>query len=175
MPDFPTRTPDLREALLGQLAYLVDEIEAVKALVDRVPVAIQEARPLPQDLSLKETYGLLATLDETVYLPGLQRMMAEEAAAFEAVDEAALAAGGGWHEHPLDAILKRVQDARRRLVAFLRAIPPEAWTRTAPFGDAHLDLYGLAHHIIQHDVDLLRAIGYRLHESRPLGQRRMDV
>ena len=51
------------------------------------------------------------------------------------------------------------------LLAFLHALPPDAWTRTAHFGDARRDVYGLAHHITQHDVDLLRTIGYRLHEG----------
>ncbi len=167
MPDAPDTT-DLRDALLDQLAFLIDEIEALKAVVDRVPQPLQEARPLPQDLSLKETYGLLATLDEAVYLPQLRRMIAEDDPAFEAPDEQALAAPAAWNDHPFDAILDRVQDARRSLLAFLRTLPPEAWTRAAHFGNDRRDVYGLAHHITQHDVDLLRAVGYRLHESRLL-------
>ena len=161
-----TEAADLREALLDQLAYLIDEIEALKGVVDRVPQPLQEARPLPQDLSMKETYGLLATLDEAVYLPQLRRMLAEDAPAFEAVDEQALAAQTAWNEQPIDAILERVQDARRGLQSFLSALPPEAWTRTGSFGGNRRDVYGLAHHITQHDVDLLRVVGYRLHESR---------
>ena len=159
---------DLREALLDQLAFLIEEIEALKAVADRVPEPVQEARPLPQDLSLKETYGLLATLDEAVYLPQLRRMIAEDAPAFEAADEQALAAEAAWNEQPLTTILDRVQDARRGLLAFLRALPDDAWTRTARFAEDRRDVYGLAHHITQHDVDLLRTVGYRLHESQLL-------
>ncbi len=40
-----TEAADLREALLDQLAYLIDEIEALKAVIDRVPVPLLEARP----------------------------------------------------------------------------------------------------------------------------------
>ena len=161
-----TEAADLREALLDQLAYLIDEIEALKVMVDRVPQPLQEARPLPQDLSMKETYGLLATLDEAVYLPQLRRMLGEDAPAFDVVDEQVLAAQTAWNEQPIDAILERVQDARRGLQSFLSALPPEAWTRTGSFGGNRRDVYGLAHHITQHDVDLLRVVGYRLHESR---------
>ena len=160
-----TEAADLREALLDQLAFLIDEIEALKAVVDRVPTPLLEARPPNNEPSLKETYGLLATLDEAVYLPRLQHMTAEEEPAFDPVDEAALAEQTGWNDQPIDLILDRVQDARRALLAFLHALPPEAWWRTGRFGEQRRDVYGLAHHITQHDVDLLRTVGYRLHES----------
>ena len=165
MPEsVPTQAAGVREALLDQLAYLIDEIEALKAVVDRVPPSLQEARPLRQDLSLKELYGLLATLDEAVYRPRLRQMMAEDTPAFDTVDEAALVTEAGWNEQPLDHILDRVQEARRGLLSVLRALPPEAWARTGHFGDERRDVYSLAHHIIQHNVDLLRTIGYRLHD-----------
>ena len=165
MPESPLpQTADLRTALLDQLVYLIDEIEALKAVVERVPPPLQEARPLREDLSMKELYGLLATLDEAVYLPRLRQMIAEDTPSFDAVDEAALAAEAGWNEQPLGTILDRVQQARWGLLSFLHALPAEAWTRTARFGDEHRDLYSLTHHIIQHNVDLLRTIGYRLNE-----------
>ena len=161
---------DRRAVLLDQLAYLIDEIEALKAVVDRVPEPYHTARPLPQDLSLNELYGLLAAMDEQVYRPRLQQMIAEDEPAFAPVDEHALAEGGAWNDQPLDAILDRVQAARRTLLDALRALPPDAWARTALFGDVVRDIYGLAHHITQHDADLLRTVGYRLHETR-LGPR----
>ena len=165
MPEAPPpQTTDLRAALLDQLAYLIDEIEALKAVVDRVPPPLQEARPLREDLSLKELYGLLATLDEAVYLPRLRQMIAEDTPAFEAVDEAALAAEAGWNGQPLGIILDRVQEARRGLLFFLHALPADAWTRIGCFGDERRDVYSLAHHIVQHNVDLLRTISYRLNE-----------
>ena len=86
-----TEAADLREALLDQLAFLIDEIEALKAVVDRVPTPLLEARPPSNEPSLKQTYGLLATLDEAVYLPRLQHMTAEDEPAFDPVDDAALA------------------------------------------------------------------------------------
>ena len=167
-PDGMTEAADLREALLDQLAFLIDEIEALKAVVDRVPTSLLEARPPNNEPSLKQIYGLLATLDEAVYLPRLQHMTAEDEPVFDPVDEAALAEQAGWNDQPIDRILDRVQDARRALLAFLRALPPEAWRRTARFGEQRRDVYGLAHHVTQHDVDLLRTVGYRLHESNLL-------
>ncbi len=156
----------LREALLGQLAYLIDEIEALKAIVDCVPEPLQAGRPLPGERSMKETYGLLATLDETVYLPCVRRMTAEEAPVFDALEARTPALQDAWNEQPIDGILERVQEARRALLAFLRALPAEAWRRVGRFGDARRDVYELVHHITQRDVDLLRGVTHRLHESR---------
>lgn len=170
MNDAPPQAADLRVALLDQLAFLLDEMEALKAVIGRVPTPVLEARLPTGDPSVKELYGLLATRDEDVHLPRLRQMVAEDDPAFDPVDEAALAGRTGWNDHAIDDILTRVQDARRGLLAFLRALPLDAWTRTGRFGETRRDVYRLAHAITQRDVDLLRDVGYRLHESRWSGE-----
>lgn len=160
---------DLRDALLDQLAYLVDEVEALRLVIDRIPEPLQAICPPGEAFSIKETYGLLAALDEEVHLPRFERMIAEADPAFDAVDEATLAAQDAWNDYPFDAILDQVRQARHCLVVFLRGLPPEAWTRTAHLGGERFDVYGLAHHITQHDADLLRSVGYRLWEVKGKG------
>lgn len=152
-----------REALLEQLAYLIDEIEALKPVARRVPEPLQAARPLPTDFSMKEIYGLLAMLDETVHLPRFRRLAEEDTPAFEPVDEAALVGAQAFGEVPLSDLLSRVQQARRRLVDFLRALPPEVWARPATLGGTPYDGYALAHRITQQDADRLRPLAYRLY------------
>jgi hypothetical protein len=44
-------------------------------------------------------------------------------------------------------------------------LPPEDWHRTGLFDEERYDVYAVAHHLTQHDADLLRTIGYRLHET----------
>lgn len=170
-----------RAALLDQLAYLQDEVEALKPVVGRVPEPLQEGRPLPSDLSLKETYGLLATLDADVRLAQIRRMVAEDEPRFDAVDEAALAARADWNTRPIEAILAQVQAARQTLLEALRALPEAEWTRTGLFADrspsprhVRRDVYAFAHEIIQYDTDVLRTIGHRLHESH-LTRRPQDL
>ena len=162
----------LRATLLDQLAYLSDEIEVLKGVVDRVPENLQEGRPTPNELSLKETYGLLATLDVDVRLPRLRQTVAEDEPHFDAVDEQALAARTDWNAHPIRAILEQVQAARQALLEAFQALPGEDWSHAAYFADSakpgqavRRDVYGFAHHITQHDTDVLRAIGHRLHDS----------
>ncbi|MGI9174594.1 MAG: DinB family protein [Rhodothermales bacterium] len=162
----------LRTTLLDQLAYLYDEIEVLKGVVDRVPEKLQEGRPTVDELSLKETYGLLATLDADVRLPRLRQIIAEDEPRFDAIDEQALAAQSDWNARPMEAILEQVQAARQTLLEAFQALPEVAWSRAAHFSDpaergqpVRRDVYSFAHHITQHDTDVLRAIGYRLHDS----------
>ena len=177
----PAEKAQWRAALLDQLAYLQDELEALRPVVGRVPDTLQEGRPLPSDLSLKETYGLIATLDADVRLARLRHMVAEDEPHFDAVDEAALAAREDWNARPIEAILDQVQAARQALVEALRALPEAEWTRTGFFNDpsppprpVRRDVYAFAHAITQHDTDVLRAIGHRLHESH-LTRRPQDL
>lgn len=157
---------DVREALLSQLAYLLDEIEALRGVIGRVPEAVLAGRPVPGDRTIKEMYGLVAAADERVYLPRLQAMAAGTAPQYDEMDEPALAAATPWNEWAMDDIFARIEAARSRMLAFLRALPPSAWDEGARIGDAHLTVYDVAHRITQHDVRVLREAGYRLHDSR---------
>lgn len=163
-----------RQALLAQLAYLIDEIEVLKGLIGRVPEPVLNARPLPDDLSIKETYGLIATRDAEVRLPRLRRMIADDQPVFEAVDDQTLVAQADWNDRPIDAILDQVQDARRMLVAYARALPAEAWTRTARFDEPVRNVYEMLYAIIQQDAEYQRTLGYRLHETN-LTERPQDL
>lgn len=158
---------ELREALLDQLAHLIDEVEAVKPVVDQVPHELQQLPTTETRLSLRQTYGLLAAYDTEVLLPRLERMVAEDDPHFEPVDAEALADAADWNAQPIDVLLDRVQEARRTLLTFLKRLPAADWNRTATVGETPYDVYGLAHHATQHDTDLLREIGYHLYTLMP--------
>ena len=157
----------LRAELVAQLEYLLEEVEALEAVVDVVPAGVLEARPLPDQPTIKELFGVLVRADEDVYLPQLERVVAEDAPLFALPDAAVLATREPWNEQPVTALLARLHRARTALIAFLRALPPGEWQRTAVFAGGIRDVYGLAHHITQHDAEVLRAVGHRLYESRP--------
>lgn len=160
----------LRAALIEQLEYLTIEAEALRPIIGRVPEALLEGRPMPEDLSVKETYGLLAALDEDVHALRLQRLVAEDDPRFAAPDPQALVYEAGWNDRAMPVILDAVQTARRALTRAFEALPPDAWLRRATVemedGETETrDAYELAHAICQHDADRLRAVGQRLHES----------
>ena len=167
-------TEELKAALLDQVAYLIDEVDALRGVIDRVPQSVLEGRPLDGDRSIKELFGLLAARDEKVYLPFLEHVMAEGGrSSLDPVPESELLAVAEWNRQPIDDILERLQRARGALLQVLHEMPVRAWGRRGYYGEERLDVFQLTHSITQHDADLLRAVGYRLHESnlsnRPSG------
>ena len=165
-----------RAVLLTQLRYLIDEVEALKPIVDRVPASVQEGRPTSDDLSMKEIYGVIALRDEQVHQPRLQQVAAAEDAppAFEPVDDEALVDEEEWDAWALPDILDRVQAARQALVAQLDAVPADAWHRTGRFDGETYTLFEAVHRITREDADRLRDLGYRLHGAN-LTDRERDL
>ena len=175
MPETDADRDKLRVALLGQLGYLIREAEAQRSVIGRVPGKLLGGRPIEGDLSIKEIYGLLATLDREVHVPRIERLVAEDAPHFAPPDPHALAYEAGWNERAMPEIMDDVQEARRALIDVLEALPPAEWLRRAHVGgdlpggeardSAERDAYEMAHAICQHDADRLREVGQRLHES----------
>jgi|SRR5690606_31052340 len=164
----PQRSPEeLRTALLDQLAYLIDEIEALKPVIDQVPDGLQQVKADATGLSLRETYGFIAAYDEQVVVPHLERLLEEKHPVLAAVDAEALIADARFNEQSAEVLLREVQRARQDLLEVLRRLSAEDWKRTGMLGGEPHDVYALTHALIQHDADLLRAIGYHLEALMP--------
>ncbi|MEM1094739.1 MAG: DinB family protein [Bacteroidota bacterium] len=154
-----------RAALIDQLAYLGDEVEALRQIVKVVPEPLLSGRPLPDDHSIKELYGWIAQQDADVHRPRLERLLAEDTPRVDAVDQAAMLARRNWNAVSIDAILTAVQDERARFVQFVAAIPEAEWTRTLDLEATRYDVYAYLYAVIQANTADLRMLGYRLHES----------
>ena len=167
---------ELRTALLDQLRYLIDEVEVLKPIVDRVPETVREGRPTADALSMKEIYGVIARMDERVHRPRIEQITddADANPTFEAVDEGALVEDDDWNEMAIRDILDRVQSARRALVALLDALSDADWSKTGQIDGDERSVYEIAHQITQDDTQRLRTLGYRLHEAN-LTDRERDL
>ena len=153
----------LRDALLDQLSYLVEEVEALRSVVGTLPEQIKNGRPAPDELTMKELYGAIATLDAEVRAPRVARLIDEDNPDFSAVDIEEHVRDDGWNERPIDDILNQVQNARHALVDRLDELPLDAWHRTATMDEESVTLFDLVHDITQTDAERLRDLGYRLH------------
>jgi hypothetical protein len=158
----------LRAALLDQLRYLIDEVEALKTVIGRVPEPVQEGKPLPSDLSMKETFGLLAALDREVHRPRLAQVKAHAEAgaappAFDAARPDDLAAAHDWNDASMEALLEQVQAARRALLDAFEGLPD--WSLRLAVDGATQDVFGYARAVAQSDFEHLRALTLRLHDA----------
>ena len=158
---------EAREAILVQLAHLIDEVETAEPLLARLAEAVLTGAPVEGEPSIQSLYGLIAAADESVRLPALRRIAAGEEPELSPPDQAALLAFAPWDVLPLGEVLRRVREGRRALVALLSGLPEEAWMRGASLNGVRQSVFDLAFHITQADTDTLRALAYRLHESRP--------
>ena len=140
MTERPTRSESPREALLGQLGYLLAEVEALGPLLERLPADVLTLA-LPGERSILETLAHLAALDRDVYAPRLAGEPAPEEP--ESVPK-----------EDLNAALAEVREAREALVARFEAE-----------GEWSEDAQALALEIVHRDVEELKRLAVRLHES----------
>jgi len=159
-----TEDPEaLRDALVDQFGHLIDEVTALRTVVDSLPDEILGGRPEPGALTMKELYGALATLDAEVRPARVDRIVDEETPGFSPVDIDAEVRDAGWNERAIDDILQEVQSARRALTERLDGLPLDAWHRTATLEGETLTLFGFVYRMTQDDFERLRDLGYRLH------------
>lgn len=171
----PEDRSELRDALLDQLSYLIDELEATKTVVGRVPEDVQSGRPTPDALSMKEVYGLIATLDADVRRPHARAILSGDTPSLPSVDEHALVDNADWNDLDIHAVFERVQDARRDLVDTLGAADIDAWMQQTRSDDGEaLTLFEYVHRIATADLDRLRDLGLRLHNAH-LGDREEEI
>ena len=159
----PEDRADLRDALIDQMEYLVDEIGALKTVVHQVPDDVQGGRPTEGDLSMKELYGVIASLDRGPRPDAIERIVADDEPTIEPPDTEALAQGDGWNEQSIDAVLDAVQDARAEFADTLRALSLEQWERTAELEGETLTVFQLVYRMAKDDMQRMRALGHRLH------------
>jgi len=153
----------LRTALLEQLAYLVDEIEALQFVVGDLPEQIKSGRPAPDALTMKELYAAISTLDAEVRRSRVERIVETEDPTVEPVDVDERVRDAGWNDEPIGDILDRVRDARAALVDQLESLSLEDWHRSATLEGEAVTLFTLVHRMTQADAERLRDLGYRLH------------
>ena len=170
------RTAGVRQALLDQLAYLIDETDVLRKHLARIPESVLEGKPVASDLSFREMYVALHLFDEKIYAPAAARLAEAETepVSLHVPDARRLLDQVAPERADMHVVLDRIRSARLALNALLARLDAKAWTRLVVIGESETDLFGLARHVLRHDVDLLRSAATRLHESR-LTSRREDI
>jgi hypothetical protein len=172
----------LRNGLLDQLRHLVREVDMLEGVIGRVPEKLLVETPpgtSEKERSIKETFGLIARLDEAVHARRVRRVVGEDAPRFSPPDPEALLEGEDWNARPMTALFERVRAARRGLIDTLKATAPDDWLRTGRFPNEETDentgegeseheerdLYWMVHRLCQRDAARLEGMTRRLYES----------
>ena len=134
-------------AILEQLSYLIDELEAQRPWITRIPAFQLTGKPMDSIPSLLEMYIQMSAAEWSDYLPSVGINEARE------LDPSI----------EISDVIDRIQQGRTRLVEHLGSIPEEAWEKTSL--DSGSTLVDFAYQITQSDGTFLRSIAERLHES----------
>ncbi len=168
------RTAGVRQALLDQLAYLIDETALLRKHVGRIPESVLQGRPIESELSFLEMYVSLYLFDEKVYSPAVARLGEGRDVSLDVPGEREMLDDAAPERTEIETVLDLIGTARTELAALFSGLDVHGWQGPVTIDGAATDGFGLAHHVIQHDVDLLRRAATRLHESR-LTSRTEDI
>ena len=152
-----------RNALVAQVAYLVAELNAQKAIVSFVPEPLWSTGPPAGAHSLLELYGLLVALGESSY-PGILDAWSEgNASEAVSIDELDLLDAEPWNEARPETLIDRAARAREAVVARLESM--EDWTERRTIDGREMTIADVAFRITQDDAAILRRVAERLHEA----------
>lgn len=135
-----------RTLIIDQLSYLLDELEAQRPWLNRIPSIQLEAKPMESSPSLVEMYAQMARREWQEHLPAL-------------LGPTDPFLGKGTLSETIDTI----QQGRRQLVEFLQQIKEDDWEMAVSVNGARISDYSFQ--ITQSDGTFLKMIAERLHES----------
>jgi len=135
-----------RSLILDQLSFLLDELEAQRPWLLRIPVFQLEAKPMESAPSLFEMYVNMSRQEWEVHVAELGGPSAPVASLTT-----------------LSGVIDHIQKGRRSVLEMLQRVSDTDW-ETATTGRG-IFLAEYAFQITQSDGNFLKAIAERLHES----------
>lgn len=136
-----------RDAVLDQLSFLIEELQAQRPWLNRISEAQLAGKPLETVPSLIEIYQEMDLKEKREHLPGL------------GMDTQEVDVPDG-----IDRILNSLIQARTEMVGRLRSWKDDIWQSVSP-GNNDLSMEEFAYSITQSDAEFLRSIAERLNES----------
>ena len=151
------------ESILGRLNM---QLEALGMILAGATPETLEARPVPSEWSARENLAHLARHAE-VFLARIARIRQEERpvlARYLAEEDPEWAE---WSRLPLSEVLRRLREARARLLAWIRSLSPEEANRTGihpAFGE--MSVAGWLDFFLLHEAHHMYVAMVRLAEAR---------
>lgn len=124
----------------------------VVPLVREVPPNLLKRRPTPTKWSAHEHACHLSRVDR-LYADRLDQILASPRPVITPYDPGRDEVDDLFLQMDLDGSLERYVEDRHTLVARLRTLPPDVWTRTAVHGEySHYSVFIMFRHVALHDL-----------------------
>ena len=141
---------------MDSTATVIDALERapglVVPLVREVPPAVLKRRPAPMKWSAHEHACHLACVDR-LFVDRLDHIVAHPRPVITPYDPGRDDADDTLLNMDLDRSLDRYVQDRQALVARLRTLSPDVWTRTAVHGEySHYSVFIMFRHVAMHDM-----------------------
>jgi hypothetical protein len=147
------------------LRALQDFPATLRAFLGDVPPAALDWRPaswagVPSEpLTVRQQICHVRDIEIDGYLVRFDRLLNEAAPVLASIDTDALVVSRRYDEDDLETALRAFEDARRRTIALLVGMGPDALTRAGTFeGYGPVTVQGLIHYLCSHDQQHLAGI-----------------
>jgi DinB superfamily len=146
------------ETMADEIEKLANSGEALRDLFARMDANRWRSKPNPNAFSPLEDMWHLRDIETEGYLPRIKRILAEDMPVLEDLDGDRMAVDRRYNELELAPAIAGFIAARAQSLALLKALPSEAWMRSAYFANRVIDLRALVQMMVDHDQGHLASI-----------------
>jgi hypothetical protein len=140
---------------ISQLIAMPTLLREVLGAMDPVQL---HSKPAPGLFSPLEDAWHLRDIEREGYLVRIQRMLTEQSPVLVDLDGDQMAIARRYNERELEPALEDFASARAESISLLKGLPPDAWTRSAQFGNRTINLRELIEMMVEHDRGHLSSI-----------------
>lgn len=158
-----------RDLITGQLAYMLDELGALSVILKTFPAELLEAQPFEGEPSVRDLFTQLSARETAIRIPNIERFIDSEEASPTLFAVAGEVGPDDANTRATADVLDEVAAARRHLLELVRSADDEVWDKAARQEGAAITMRAYLFRVVQEDVELLRTVAQRIHESRPVG------
>lgn len=158
-----------RDLIVGQLTYLIDEIGALSTVLTTFPNELLEAQPFEGEPSVRDLFFELSVRESAIRIPNLERLAAEDENQPTLIADSDRPEPSEKRGRATADVLEEVATARVRLLELVRSADDQAWDKEALLDGEAVTMTEYLFGVIQEDVEVLRTVAQRIHESRPVG------
>lgn len=158
-----------RDQIAAQLAYMLDEIDALKSVLTAFPDELLEAEPYEGEPSVRDLFAQLSARESAVRIPNVERFVSAGEEKPALIEGSHFAEAGDNGSGSTADMLSEVATARTRLLELVYSAGDADWDRTAALAGKEITFGQYLFAVVQEDVDVLKSVAQRIHESRPIG------